>query len=451
MDALSLEERLKTLAKVDQPDLVREELGSMRSEDLAAGIERISIEEGVAILKLLPSALAADTLIDMPTETARQIMRELPDRVLAHYLDILPMDDAIDFKEEVEPERFEALLQVIPDEDAREIRRLMAYPEESVGRVMTERFFWVTANQTMDEVIADLRLAPEEKYETVHDIYVIDDERHLLGVISLRKALRTPGDVQVRAVLNSDPVVCYAVESAEDASRRMARYGFFALPVLDDRGHIVGVLTGDDAQEIIRTAETEDVLALGGVSGDAESYFSLNVWQLVKRRLPWLFALFVAETATGFVLRHYGESQDLNPLTFFIPLLIGAGGNSGSQVTTTITRSLALGDIRPTDWVRVIRKEFLTACVVGAVLGLTGMLRAHLWGSSPGLSIVVGLSLPAIVIWATTVGSMLPLLARRVNVDPAVMSAPFITTFVDATGLVIYFEIALMIMGKVTT
>src|SRR5690606_15192726 len=127
---------------------------------------------GVAILKMLPSALAADTLIDMPTETARQIMRELPDRVLAHYLDILPMDDAIDFKEEIEPERFEALLQVIPDEDSREIRRLLAYPEESVGRMMTERYFWVTPTQTMDEVIADLRLAPEEKYETVHDIYV---------------------------------------------------------------------------------------------------------------------------------------------------------------------------------------------------------------------------------------------------------------------------------------
>lgn len=243
--------------------------------------------------------------------------------------------------------------------------------------------------------------------------------------------------------MNRDCVVSPVTESAEEAARKMARYGFFTLPVVDENRRMLGVFTGDDAQTVLRTAETEDVLALGGVSGDAESYISLNVWQLVKRRLPWLFALFVAETATGFVLRHYGESQNLNPLTFFIPLLIGAGGNSGSQVTTTITRALALGEITSRDWLNIIRKEFLTACMIGTVLGLTGMLRAHLWGSSPQLSIVVGLALPAIVIWATTFGSMLPLLARRMNVDPAVMSAPFITTFVDATGLIIYFEIAL--------
>jgi len=443
MEATDLVEKIKFLAKLEQPEAIREELQAVRSEDLADAIERVTVPEAIAILRAVPSVLASDTLVDLPTETARQIMKELPDRVLAHYLDILPMDDAIDLQEELEPERFESLLQVIPLEDAKEIRRLLTYPEDSVGRMMTERYFWVRPDQKMDEVIADLRMAPDEKYETVHDIYVLNEEHVLLGVVSLRRALRAGGDVTTEVVMNRDVVSSVVTESAEEAARKMARYGFFALPVVDLGGHMLGVFTGDDAQTVLRTAETEDVLALGGVSGDAESYLSLNVWQLVKRRLPWLFALFVAETATGFVLRHYGESQNLNPLTFFIPLLIGAGGNSGSQVTTTITRALALGDITASDWLTIIRKEFLTACGIGTVLGLTGALRASLWGSSPALSLVVGLALPAIVIWATTVGSMLPLLARRLKIDPAVMSAPFITTFVDATGLIIYFEIAL--------
>lgn len=447
MEEQTLVEQLKSLATLNESDVAREQLAGLRPEDLADAIERLSVDESLAILRMVPSVLAADTLVEIPTETARQIMKELPDRVLAHYLDILPMDDAIDLKEELEPERFEALLQVIPDEDAKEIRRLMAYPEDSVGRVMTERYFFVRPDQPMAEILADLRAAPDEKYETVNDLYIVDADQILLGVLSLRRALRSEPDTTAESIMNRDCVTSLATEPAEDAARKMARYGFFALPVLDDEGRMVGVFTGDDAQSVLREAETEDVLALGGVSGDAEPYFSLNAWQLVKRRLPWLFALFVAETATGFVLRHYGESQDLNPLTFFIPLLIGAGGNSGSQVTTTITRALALGEITARDWVSIMRKEFLVAVLIGAALGLTGMGRAYLWGSGTTLSLVVGLALPAIVIWATIVGSMLPLLARRMNVDPAVMSAPFITTFVDATGLIIYFEIAGAMLG----
>lgn len=452
---LSLREQLHAVIESHGWAEIRAITDAVRAEDIADAITRIDAEEAAVVLQHMDVILAAEVMVEMPTETARQIVKELPDEVLAAYLDILPMDDALDLHEELDEDRFEALLQVIPDEDAREIRRLLAYPEGSVGRLMTERYFWVAPGSTMNAILEDLRSASEDKYETVHDLYVLDEQRKPVGVMSLRRVLRLPPETVVQEVMNREPIVVEATEDEEVAARLMSRYGFFALPVVDSRGAMVGVFTGDDAQTILREAETEDVLAIGAVSGDAENYMSLNVFQLFKRRLPWLLALFVAETLTGQVMRHYGQASDgelnINPLMFFIPLLIGAGGNVGSQVTTTITRALALGEIERRDTWMVLGREFLVALMIGGTLGTLGFLRAYLpgpvgWGSGWDLSLIVALALPAICLWSASIASMLPIAARRLGIDPAVMSAPFITTFVDATGLIIYFEIALRIM-----
>jgi len=444
-------ERLQSLARLGRREVIRQELADQFPEDLAEGLARLELEEGLQVLQGLEEETAAYVLVELPTETARQYVRELPDATLAHYLDILPMDDALDLREELGPERFESLLEIIPREDAREIRRLLNYPEDSVGRIMTESFFEAKPDQTMAELLMDIRNSPAEKYEMVNDVYVLDPSRTLLGVFSLRKAIRAHPEAQAAEVMNTNVITSHAEDVAEDAARRMARYGFYALPVLDGQGRMVGLFTGDDAQTILREAETEDQLKFGAVSGDVEAYLSLNVWQLVKRRFPWLLALFVAETFTGAVMRHYGQASEdlkLSPLTFFIPLLIGAGGNCGSQVTTTITRALALGEVGPGDWFRVFRRELATAVCIGALLGTVGFLRAYLpipiigWNSGWDLSLVVGIALPLIILWSAIIGSQLPIAAKRLGVDPAVMSAPFITTFVDATGLIIYFEIA---------
>lgn len=205
---------------------------------------------------------------------------------------------------------------------------------------------------------------------------------------------------------------------------------------------MVGLFTGDDAQYVLRAADTEDVLRLAAVSSKGEAYISLNSFQLYRRRIGWLLLLFIAETFTGSVLRNYERELKVVALAFFIPLIIGAGGNSGSQVTTTITRALAVGEVRAADVWMVMRRELLTATLVGLTLGVIGFLRSQLWHSSIQVSMVVGLALPTIVLWSALIGSVLPITARRLGFDPAVMSAPFITTFVDATGLVIYFEIA---------
>ncbi|MDI9641723.1 magnesium transporter [Kamptonema cortianum] len=437
---------VRRLAATRDRRSARAELGNERTEDLAIALSRVEPEEAAAVLQDLDIFQAAELMVEMPTETVRQIAQELPDDVIAAYLDILPMDDAIDLQEELGDERFEALLEVIPQEDAKEIRRLLAYPEETVGRLMTEHYFWVQPDQTASEILEDLRRASEDKYESVNDLYVVDDNHRLIGVTSLRRILRVPPGTKVADIMQGDPISVEATEDEEMAARLMVKYGFYALPVVDETGRLLGIFTGDDAQDILQEAETEDVLAVGGVSGDAEPYMSLSPWQLYRRRIPWLMALFVAETLTGAVMRHYGESDPglgVGQLMFFVPLILGAGGNSGAQVTTTITRALALDEVESRDWMPVLFRELAVAAMIGASLGLLGFLRARFgWQSDLSLSLVVALALPTVVLWAATVGSVLPLAAKRLGIDPAVMSAPFITTFVDATGLIIYFEFA---------
>lgn len=458
-DDLAFIDQLRSLAKIDNPEVVQDTLQGVHPEDLADAFTRLELEEQLAVLQQLETTTAADVMVALPTETARALVSELPDETVAIYLDILPMDDALDLREEMDPDRFEALLEVIPPEDAQEIRRLMAYPEDSVGRLATEKFFEVGPDASMADILADIRRAPEDKYETVNDIYVLNEGRHLLGVMSLRKVLRSALERTAREVMREEVVTVNTHDPAEDAARSMSRYGYYALPVLDYRGRMIGIFTGDDAQEILRAADSEDVLKLGGVSGDAEAYLSLSVAQIVKRRLPWLMILFVAEFFTGTVLRHYmlhedsaAQSSDprlvaISKLALFVPLIIGAGGNSGSQVTTTITRALAVGEIRTKDAFKIWSRELAIAAVIGASLGLVGWGRALMWGNPLDFSLVIALALPSIVMWAASVGSLLPLAAKRLRIDPAVMSAPFIATFVDATGLIIYFEIASRVLG----
>ena len=460
-DKEALADRLRQIVSSEAAEQFLDELNGLRAEDVAEAIGRLELADAVSILQALDSDLAAYVLIELPTETARAVINELPDATIAHYLDILPMDDAMDLREELDPDRFESLLNVIPQEDAQEIRRLMSYPDGSAGQILTEDFVEVGPDATMAEVIGVIRSGLEEEYETVNYIYVLSADRHLLGVLTLRRVLRAHPDAPAREVMNANPMSVPVEMAEEEVARILARYGFTAIPVLDNRGRIVGIITADDAQSVLQDAQTEDVLKLGGVSGDAEAYPSLSIWQLVKRRTPWLLILFVAEFFTGSVLRHYlGSAADDDPnstlsiiakLQLFIPLLIGAGGNSGSQVTTTITRALALGEVRSRDWWLVMRREFAVALIIGGILGLFGFARAVLpglgWSQPLPLSITVGIALPCIIVWAAVVGSMLPIGAKRLGIDPAVMSAPFISTFVDATGLIIFFEVARRVLA----
>lgn len=453
-DEQAFEDRLRSLSRIEDPAVVREELRQIRPEDIAEALTRLDPEERLAILRHLEPDDAAYVLVELPTETARSVVSQLPDTTIAHYLDILPMDDAIELREELDPNRFEALLHVIPREDALEIRRLLSYPEDSAGQLMTEDFVEVRPDATMGEVLQVIRETPEGEFEMVNYIYVLDEAAHLLGVLSLKRVIRSHPGMRVADAMKTDVLSVSTDTPEEEVARLVGRYGILAMPVLDERGRMVGIVTADDAHEVLEEADTQDVLALGAVGGDAEPYLSLGTFQLIKRRLPWLLVLFLAEFLTGSVLRYYvtsgedaAERRMLTTLMLFVPMLIGAGGNSGAQVTTTITRALAVGEVRTKDGLRVLRREFVVALAIGAILGLVGFLRAYFgWSTEWRVALIVGLALPAIILWATAVGSVLPLAAKRIGLDPAVMSAPFITTLVDATGMIIYFEIARLLV-----
>ncbi len=460
-DDQALEDRLIELADVKERDVIREALDGYHESEIADAMTRVDTDVALHVLQKLDAETTAYVLIELPTETARAIITELPDASIAHYLDILPMDDAIELREELDPERFESLLNVIPEEDAQEIRRLLSYPEGSAGQLLTEDFVEVSPDATMADVLNVIRHTSDSDFETVNYIYVLSEDRHLLGLLTLRRVIRSEPDRTAREVMNTEPVTAPVTMPEEDVARLLAKYGFSAIPVLDDRGRMLGIVTADDAQEVLEEAQTEDVLMFGGVTGDAEAYLSLSILELVKRRLPWLVILFVAEFFTGSVLRHYvGTQADSDPnnslgiiarLMLFVPLLIGAGGNAGSQVTTTITRALALGEVRANEWFKVIRRELSVALIIGLTLGFLGFLRTKLpiigWNQPMYLALVVGIAMPCIIIWAATVGSVLPITAKKLGQDPAVMSAPFISTFVDATGLIIYFEVARRVLA----
>jgi magnesium transporter len=291
--------------------------------------------------------------------------------------------------------------------------------------------------------------------DNINEIYVVGsliptqpDYKRLLGLITLRQLVLARPDQTAAEIMVADYVVVDVETDQERAAEMMQHYDFLSMPVLDHKGQLAGVLTIDDVLDVIRDEQTEDVLRMGAVVTTDKPYLAIGVWNSVRRRIGWLLLLFVAESFTGSVLRHFEEALEaMVMLAFFIPLIIDSAGNAGSQTSATIIRSLALGEVRLRDWLRVFWRETRVGILLGTALGLIGFLRAILWNTGPGLALVVGITLVVVVVMANAIGSTLPLLAKRMGTDPAVVSGPLITTLADAAGLFFYFSIARLILG----
>jgi len=340
--------------------------------------------------------------------------------------------------------------------DAEEVRELLTYEEGTAGRLMTDSFVRLVANSSVAQAFALVRGADAE-IETLSDLYIVENdargEEKLVGVLSLRDLVRARDDQIIADVMARDLITVSVDTDQEEVARQFRKYDFLAMPVLDRDGFLAGIVTVDDIIDVLTEEQTEDQLRFAGVSVEPGvtnlPYFSTPLWRVVKSRVGWLILLFVAETATGFVLRHFGdELHQVVALSFFIPLLIGTGGNTGAQTVSTIIRGLALKEIKINDTWRVLGREVLSGLMLGAFLGTIGFARAMVWGSGVQLSLVVALTLLVICTWANTIGSMIPLLAQRFKVDPALVSAPLITTLVDATGLAIYLSIAKVLISE---
>jgi len=445
----TLEQAVRDALEASELDQLRALLAAQHPADVADVIDRLDDDDQLRVFQLLSPAQAAEVLDETSAEATRDLLDRLPPDEAGDLLDRLPMDDVAEILSEDAPERQQDLLAAMEPGDAAEVRLLLQYPPQSAGRLMTERFVRVRPEMTAAETIAHLRRVDPE-VETMTDLYVLDDAKRLIGVVSLREVIIAPEHRRLADIMHTQVVTVAPDTDQEEVSRLVSRYDFLALPVVAPDRRMLGIITVDDVIDVLVQEMTEDVLRFGGVEGGIidQPYFTVPILRVVRKRVAWLLLLFLAETFTGSVLRLFeGELAQVVALSFFIPLLIGTGGNTGAQTVSTLIRGLALGEIRPHDAWRVIVRELGSGLLLGLLLGGVAFGRALLWGSTLPLAAVVGLTIIAICTWANTIGSLIPLVAQKVGVDPALVSAPLITTLVDATGLAIYLLIAKVLLG----
>lgn len=424
-------------------------LNAQRPADAADIINRLRGDDQIRAYKLLSPQQAAEVLHEVGAETTRHILHHLTPQEIADVLNRMPMDEAAEIVTDDVPDRQDELLALMQAENAALVRDLLQYPRKGAGRLMTEKFVRATPDMTAKKTLQLLRNL-DAQVETLTDIYVVDSEVKLVGVLSLRELVTAPPNQKLAQLMTTQVVSVGPEEDREEVARLLSRYDFLAIPVVAD-GKLLGIITVDDLIDVLVEEDTEDALRFGGIEGGGtidQPYFTVPLFQVIRKRVGWLLLLFLAETLTGSVLRIFeAELDTVVALSFFIPLLIGTGGNTGAQTVSTIIRGLALHEIRLKDSWKVLVRELGTGLLMGLLLGAVAFGRAQLWGTGVALAGVVALTIVAICTWANTIGSLVPLIAQRFKIDPAVVSAPLITTLVDATGLAIYMLIAKALLG----
>jgi magnesium transporter len=357
------------------------------------------------------------------------------------------MDDAAEVLSELEAERAEDLLELMEPGEAAEVERLLAFPEDSAGRLMTTKVVRIGASWTIQQALERLRSVDPE-VETMAYLYVVNGNRQLVGIVPVWDILTSPPDRLVSDVMEPEVTSVRVDADQEDVARLVSQYDYFAIPVIDETNRFLGIITHDDVIDILQEEFTEDVQRFGGAAPLEFTYLSAPVIEIVRKRVGWLVLLILTATLTGTVMRLFeSDLEQTVALSFFIPLLIGTGGNAGSQVTATMIRALTVGEVHFKDIWLVMGRELVTGLLLGLAMGAVGLVRAVTWGTSLAVGLTVAASLCTLVVWANLMGVVLPLLASRLRIDPTVISGPVMSTLVDATGLLIYFSLARLIIG----
>jgi magnesium transporter len=424
---------------------IGEVVAELPPADLADLVNQLRLQEAASVMTMLAVPRAVE-VFDQPTLQRRSaILEHMEPGRAGQILEGLSADERTDIVRLMGERERRRLLPKVSAAVKAEVERLLQYPDHSAGGIMTTEFVRLNPGLKVGEALKHIRSVARDK-ESIYACYVMEPETgRLLGSVSLRDLVMADFDQPVEKVMRKKPITVAALDDQEAVANKIAKYDLLAVPVLEKDGTVVGFVTVDDVVDVLIEEGTEDVLKMAAIEGGAldRPYFQNSVVTVVRKRIGWLLLLFVAETFTGTVLRHYeGELAAVVALSFFIPLLIGTGGNAGSQTVTTVIRSLALGEIRLKDAWRVLGREFSTGALIGLLVGAVAFGRALTWGAEMPLAVTVGVTVLVICTWSTTVGSLIPIAAERFGVDPAVLSAPMIATLVDATGLIIYFRIA---------
>lgn len=434
---------------------LRDALAEFEPADVAEIIADLPTEESCVVFRIMPRGFAADVFEHLDIADQEELLKGLGRETTAAILNEMSPDDRTALLEELPATLVERILNLLDDDERKVARTLLGYPEGSVGRLMTTEYVRIKPDMTVLQALDHLRLFGRDK-ETINNLYVTDGEGELLDDIRLRELVLAAHDAHIRDLMDGDFTALRATDPDEEAVKAFERYDRNALPVVDSRGRLVGIVTVDDILDVAQEAATEDIQRMGGTAALDDAYLETSTFDLVRKRVGWLVILFVGQMLTEVAMKGFEDKiAAASIIAIFIPLVISSGGNSGSQAATLVIRALAVGEVTLGDWWRVMRREIVCGLMLGGALAAIGFLRIYGWslvnvgtyGEYPFLlACTVAAALVGIVLWGTLVGSMLPILLKRLGADPATSSTPFVATLVDVTGLVIYFTVCVLFL-----
>jgi magnesium transporter len=434
---------------------LRAAFSELDPNDIAELMRDVPLEDKGVIFRILPRQQAAEVFEYLPFDQQQELLQAFSSAQVQAILDDMSPDDRTRLLEELPAEVTRRLLETLSPEELAQARVLLGYPEETAGRYMTPEYVALRPDMTAAEALEHIRRNGRGK-ETLGVVYVLDERGKLVDDMLLGTIVLADPQTKLEDVHDRPMVSVPATADREKVLKAFERYDRAALPVTDETGQMLGIITIDDMLDVAEEEATEDMQKLGGVQALDEPYISISLWKMFRKRFVWLSVLFVGQMLTATVMERFeGALAQALVLTIFIPLIISSGGNSGSQATSLIIRAMALGEVALRDWWRVLRREILCSLMLGLWLGLIGLLRVQFWHTMGWqhytdfaflVALTVAVTLTGVVLWGSVVGSMLPFMLRRLGLDPATSSAPFVATLVDVTGLIIYFSVALLLL-----
>lgn len=440
-------EELNELLEGRQFRKLRETMSEMNEVDIAEFIEELEAEKKVLVYRMLPKELAADVFSFLEVDDQEHIINSITDYELGKIVEDLYVDDAVDMLEELPAIVVKRVLQNATPETRNLINQFLQYPENSAGSIMTAEYIGLKRNMTVEQAFAYIRENGVDK-ETIYTCFVTDSKRCLQGVVTVKDLLMNPYDTVIKDIMDENIIYAVTTEDREDVVETFNKYDLLCLPVVDHEDRLVGIVTVDDAVEVMEQEATEDFEKMAAMFPSEKPYLRTGVFELARNRIPWLLILMFTSILSGAILMDYREAIQVLPLLLsFVPMLMDASGNCGNQSSTMVIRGMAVGDIELKDVLRVVWKEFRVGLLCGAVLAAANFIRLILqYPDRLALNLVIVISLMLAIVLAKIIGCVLPMLAEKMKLDPAIMAAPLITTIVDASSLLIYFKIASMML-----
>ena len=427
---------------------LKTELSEMNEYDVASFIEELDDEKIILVFRLLKKDVASDVFAYLPSDTQEHIIERINDTDLRDIIDDLFVDDVVDLLEELPASVVKRILKNANPSKRKIINEFLQYADGSAGSIMTSEYVALKKNMTVAAALQYIRKNAVDK-ETIYTCYVTSGQRHLEGVVTLKELVIADEDTVIENIMDTHVIRCVTTDEQEDVARMFTDYDLLALPVVDHEERIVGIITVDDAVDVIEEEATEDMEKMVAITPTEKPYLKTGVFETWKSRIPWLLLLLLSAVFTGSIISHYeGALSKAVILTSFIPMLMGTGGNSGSQASVTVIRGMSLNDIEFRDFFRVVWKELRVSVLCGITLSIVTFVEVYFLNDTGDMTIpvVVSLAMLVTVVIAKIIGCMLPMLAQKIGLDPAVMASPLITTLVDAVSLVVFFKIACVLI-----